>query len=312
MEILYPDVVGSGGAPKRVMKPRRRTDGQLSDESDMPGTGVLNLQGEHQSHPHSLQPSASNSPLQQRPSLSQTPSGSSTGSSGVSGVSGVPHPRAPLSLPPRTGNGGNPSALTPPDECLPPHSGGSGRQSLAGVMSRPFDGPMHGSSSGGPDPIHLQAPLLNSPEKRRRISDYGSSVSGGSSSTAATSISSPSINNKPAADADAAANGQPQPQPQTQPFDPATLEALEAQLLKSSPLLEELASTLRNRNGGDKWREEALDAFFREFAGEDLDLQVRVAEEVLSDEHRAMAFCKMPARVRQHWVRRLREQGRSL
>ena len=38
MEILYPDVIGSGGAPKRIMKPRRRTDGQPGDEPDMPGT----------------------------------------------------------------------------------------------------------------------------------------------------------------------------------------------------------------------------------------------------------------------------------
>jgi hypothetical protein len=322
MEILYPDVIGSGGAPKRVMKPRRRTDGQLSDESDMPGTGVLNLQGDHHSHSMQLL-SASNSPLQQRPSLMQTPSGSSSGS-GSGGTTGS-YQRAALSLPPRTATGGTQSALTPPDENLPHHSSGSGsaRQSLAGVMSRPspFDGSMPGSSST-PDSMHLHAPLLVSPEKRRRISDYESSVSG-------TSATAPSTTNNPAANANAsgpvvAAHPTTDPPSSTSinngngnsnsNSSSASLRALEAQLLQSSPLLEDLVSALRSHGGGggaEKWREEALDAFFREFAGEDLDLQVRVAEEVLSDEHRAMAFCKMPARVRQHWVRRLREQGRS-
>lgn len=41
MEILYPDVIGSGGAPKRIMRPRRRADG--FEETEMPGTGILNL-----------------------------------------------------------------------------------------------------------------------------------------------------------------------------------------------------------------------------------------------------------------------------
>jgi len=56
-----------------------------------------------------------------------------------------------------------------------------------------------------------------------------------------------------------------------------------------------------------QWREQALDMFFRDFADEDLDLQVKIAEGVLSNEGKAMVFCKMPVQVRQHWVRRLRE-----
>ncbi|KAK1456747.1 hypothetical protein CCUS01_09911 [Colletotrichum cuscutae] len=48
MEILYPDVVGSGGAPKRIMKPKRKGPDviQGSEDPDMPGTAVLDLQVE--------------------------------------------------------------------------------------------------------------------------------------------------------------------------------------------------------------------------------------------------------------------------
>src|SRR5438034_287413 len=45
MEILYPDVVGSGGAPKRVMKPRRKGPDTIlgAEDLDTPGTAVLDL-----------------------------------------------------------------------------------------------------------------------------------------------------------------------------------------------------------------------------------------------------------------------------
>lgn len=45
MEILFPDVVGSGGAPKRITKSRRKgvEATQDSDDLDGPGTNVMNL-----------------------------------------------------------------------------------------------------------------------------------------------------------------------------------------------------------------------------------------------------------------------------
>ncbi|RSL96947.1 hypothetical protein CEP52_011203 [Fusarium oligoseptatum] len=55
MEILYPDVIGSGGAPKRIMKPRRRTDGPIAEDPEMPGTGILNLQSEPPPRPPGLE-----------------------------------------------------------------------------------------------------------------------------------------------------------------------------------------------------------------------------------------------------------------
>src|SRR4051794_14648384 len=103
MEVLYPDVIGSGGAPKRIMKPRRRTDGQVGDEPDMPGTGVLNLLPDYASGPTALE-----SPGPARSSLSQTPTGSAAGSNTQSKPNSA-------TLNPRTSTT-QPSALTPPDE----------------------------------------------------------------------------------------------------------------------------------------------------------------------------------------------------
>jgi hypothetical protein len=55
------------------------------------------------------------------------------------------------------------------------------------------------------------------------------------------------------------------------------------------------------------WQEQALDIFFRDFAAEDIDLQLKIAEKMLTDENKAMVFCKMPDALRRHWVKRLRE-----
>lgn len=55
-----------------------------------------------------------------------------------------------------------------------------------------------------------------------------------------------------------------------------------------------------------QWREKAVDLFYRDFSAEELDLQVRVPQELFSNEHTAMVFCKMPCQVREHWVRSLR------
>ncbi|EEY22486.1 conserved hypothetical protein [Verticillium alfalfae VaMs.102] len=59
----------------------------------------------------------------------------------------------------------------------------------------------------------------------------------------------------------------------------------------------------------EAWRShiEAMDIFFRDFADEDMDLQLKIAEKALADENKAMVFCKMPATLRKHWVKRLRE-----
>jgi hypothetical protein len=78
----------------------------------------------------------------------------------------------------------------------------------------------------------------------------------------------------------------------------------------NGPAMEELVEAVRSRNVL-RWQEEALDIFFRDFADEDLDLQVKISEGVLVNECKAMVFCKMPGRVRQHWVKRFKEAPRQ-
>lgn len=56
-----------------------------------------------------------------------------------------------------------------------------------------------------------------------------------------------------------------------------------------------------------RWPEQAMEIFFLEFADEDMDLQLRIAEKILTDTSKAVMFCKMPATLRKHWVKRLRE-----
>ena len=264
MEILYPDVIGSGGAPKRIMKPRRRTDGQPGDETDMPGAGIMNLL------PDPAPMLAVDSPEQQRASLSQTPTGSAT--------SGAAQSRPTFAaIPPRTVAICQTSALTPPDEtahqakkrALPP-----------GAADGSFD--TSPPSSSTPSGSLLQP--IASPEKRQRTSSHGDTLPGPIAST----LNVPA----PPATAPSSANTTP-------------LSGLDGPRLGSQPILDDAdASGART---GLRWQEAALDLFFKEFADQDLDLQVKISETVLYDEHRALVFCKMPWRVRQHWVKRLAE-----
>ncbi len=56
-----------------------------------------------------------------------------------------------------------------------------------------------------------------------------------------------------------------------------------------------------------RWPEQAVEILFREFADEDLDLQLKIAEKALTDDNKAMVFVKMTPVLRRHWVSRLRE-----
>lgn len=75
--------------------------------------------------------------------------------------------------------------------------------------------------------------------------------------------------------------------------------------------LSEFARTFRNAPptapATPRWSEQAMEMFFREFADEDPDLQIKIGEKVLSDTNKAMMFCLMSEQLRQHYVKRLRE-----
>lgn len=266
MEVLYPDVIGSGGAPKRIMKPRRRTDGQPGDESDMPGTAILNLQSDSPTAQSHLE-----SPGPPRTSLSQTPTGS--------GTSSAPPPSRPASTTvPSANEPSHPNALTPPDE--------SANQAKKRALPPPPPEAAFGTTS--PSSVRSDNAVQSSasPEKRQRISVISDPVP----TTSATLTSS----NLAAATSDS----------------PGLLHPSDAATPRSRTSKHEESLSSAETSVGLRWREKALDLFFKEFADEDEDLQVRIAESVLVDEYKALMYCKMPWKVRQHWMRKLGESFR--
>ncbi|KAI9172620.1 L10-interacting MYB domain-containing protein [Paramyrothecium foliicola] len=292
MEILYPDVIGSGGAPKRIMKPRRRADGQPGDDSDMPGTSILSLQGDLPAIQSGL-----NSPEQSRPSLSQTPTGSSSGSINLQRPTST-------TIPPRTGVRST-SVLTPPDETVPTTTAAMAPASTSAAQNRKR--PLKADetpSSASPVPVAPAGVAQNtpqppsSPDKRRKTSEphaatypISTATSGFSSGLSATRANSSFT----------AATSPPVP-----PAAPPPASSSDTSTL-GNRMLVELLEAVKARASGPRWREEALDLFFRDFSHEELDLQIKISENVLSNENKAMVFCKMPLRVRQHWVKRFRE-----
>ncbi|KAH7171276.1 Myb/SANT-like DNA-binding domain-containing protein [Dactylonectria macrodidyma] len=261
MEILYPDVIGSGGAPKRIMKPRRRTDGPMLEDSDTPGTGILNLQSEPPPRPPGLE-----SP-NQHPTLTQPPAALLTSN-------GAQQRPTSTSIPPRAPTA-NSSALTPPDETITQNRK---RQLPATSTPSAFESTPPATTGA------MNQHLTESPEKRRRTSSNDGSRAIASAATLNSSMLPLAISNGPSVSS------------------PSQGEAG----LPHPPLFEELVEAVKSRTSL-RWQEEALDVFFRDFADEDLDLQVKVSESVLVNESKAMVFCKMPSRVRQHWVKRFRE-----
>ncbi|KAL7629851.1 hypothetical protein AAE478_001374 [Parahypoxylon ruwenzoriense] len=248
MEILFPDVVGSGGAPKRIMKPRRRNpDGSLAARPSNADSVIID-------------PSLDSSIYTQTPT--QNPA-QQTQPTAPLPIPTAPQPmQRPSStvIPPRSSISANPSALTPPDEHAPNPQ----------AQKRP-----HPNQSPG------------YPEKRRgRPSRFSSNF------YTQQSTDSPSSSSilPPPTSASAPLGVNPT-------LNPAGL--VEDGILS-------LAEALKARSP-PKWSEQAVEIFFREFADEDADLQLKIAEKALTDENKAMVFVKMTPVLRRHWVGRLRE-----
>jgi hypothetical protein len=225
----------------------------------------------------------------QRPLLSQTPTGSSSGS-----LSSQPQRQQKATAtekpaPTLASSAGTAAALTPPDETLPLIQG-QGRKR----RPPPTAAPQPAMSPPAPiAPVALpQAPLStpSSPNKRRRASSRSVPVP-----VPIAAASEVSFLPQPASPVLL----QQQQQQQQQ-------QALATALSGALPFLEEVVEAIKAR-AAPRWRELALDLFFREHADEELDLQVKISENVLSNETKAMVFCKMPDRVRQHWVGKFRE-----
>ncbi|KAG5920389.1 hypothetical protein E4U42_006208 [Claviceps africana] len=259
MEILYPDVIGSGGAPKRIMKPRRRTDGLPADESEIPETGVLPSQPDLSSQPetstvpgHTGQDSPGPAPSSSS-ILTPTASGTAVGGPQPKPTSTIPPPRT---APPQQ------SALTPPDE--PSHQ----------AKKRTLSITQCDETFGTTPPLlvtYSASSLLpiSSPEKRQRTSSVGCSVAPIPASSG----------NLPC---DTTAS-------QTPPVTAMTRNSSQA-----PAQLGGLSSAAVRPSHVSKWCELALEQFFTDFADESMDLQIRIAENVLIHENKALIYCKMP------------------
>ncbi|KAI1819387.1 Myb/SANT-like DNA-binding domain-containing protein [Xylaria intraflava] len=252
MEILFPDVVGSGGAPKRIMKPRRRNpDGSMPSRPTDADTTDPYLD-------ESSLSSAAASPVC-RPNSSQTQFQTSQQSTQPlpTPTANQASPQRPNStaVPPRPSAASGTNALTPPEETAP----------TTQSRKRP-----HPDSTTG------------NPERRRgRPSRFDSSFY--SQHTAVTAPAN-------------ASSGHPNRHTNT---------SLASSGLVESSILS-LAEALKTR-APPKWPEQAVEILFRDFAEEDLDLQLKIAEKALTDDNKAMVFVKMTPMLRRHWVSRLRE-----
>lgn len=269
MEILFPDVIGSGGAPKRITKPRRKGLDALpdSDDLDTPGTNVMNL----------LSPGTSQT-LFQAPA-SQTPIHPPTVPS-----NGTIRPPS-TNMPSRTSIASS-SALTPPDEEAPMTAAHTRKRFLAPNNATASEKRRRTGNNNYIDLTH-SSQLLNVDNHHPQEGLNGTSSSANTQSLG-QQVSSAGPSNNPAA------GGSRQ------------------QIVQDAMLaLSEFARGFRNAPPPPpptpRWPEQAMELFFRDFTDEDMDLQIKIGEKVLSDSNKAMMFCLMPEQLRQHWVKRLRE-----
>lgn len=315
--MLFPDVLGSRGAPKRHTKSRRK-DGTDMDgsEQDAPGNPMMdhftdNTYGSaaqnhipppletHIPPPHSMVPTAQMGssiipPLQQLPRSASNamPTRASMSSSALTPPEdpALQHSRKRF------------QEVTLPSNGVPPQDkrrrtttatagyldmGQSSMNSLGNSMGNSMGNSLGNPLGLGPSPttvpsnIPLQLPLPPTPQPQQQLAQQ------------------------------LPQQQQQQQQSQHQPQQPLSQPSQQSQ--PSQPSLPQQRSTIPpplddlSGQGRASWTEQALDIFFREFSEEDMDLQLKIAEKMLTDDNKAMVFCKMPVALRQHWVRRLRE-----
>lgn len=263
MEILFPDVIGSGGAPKRITKPRRKGMDAMpdSDDLDAPGTNVMSL----------LSPGAGQAmfvPTSQTPILPPTvPSnGNLRPNSGA--------------VPVRTSIASS-SALTPPDDEAPQNNNSRKRY-------------LPSNNGAGPS------------EKRRRANNN-------SHNYIDLTHSAQLMNSENHQQQDIVNNASNPPHPPANNHSvsgnsaPGSRQQFQEAMLALNEFVRNFRNAPPQPPPAPRWQEQAMETFFRDFADEDPDLQIRIGEKVLCDANKAMMFCMMSQQMRQHWVKRLRE-----
>ncbi|KAK8010134.1 hypothetical protein PG990_009099 [Apiospora arundinis] len=282
MEILFPDVIGSGGAPKRVMKGKRK------DTDGTPTTATVDLTGTPSSatgapaiDPNLYSQTPSQTPIQPQPSqVSQVPVPTPPS------IQPVQRPTSAV-LPPRTSITST-SALTPPDENVPSTAGtAAANHKKRNAPEPPGSAPSEkrrGRPSRFSSNLYSSAPSNTTPTTTSMFAPPPQTPANAATTTTATPLL-----------------GGVRPQPIHPSFNSSGL--VEEGLLA---LADALRSSSRERHA-PKWSEQAMEIFFRDFADEDPDLQLKIAEKALTDENKALVFAKSTPELRRHWVGRLRE-----
>ncbi|KAK8119964.1 uncharacterized protein PG998_004590, partial [Apiospora kogelbergensis] len=282
MEILFPDVIGSGGAPKRVMKGKRKdTDGTpIPATVDLTGT-PSSATGAPTIDPSLYSQTPTQTPIQpQPPQVSQVPVPTPPS------IQPVQRPTSAL-LPPRTSITST-SALTPPDENVPSTAAMAAANAKKRNAPEPLDLPHRRNGAVG---LRFAANLYNSTPSNATpttTSMFAPPPQTPANTAAVAAIATPSL-------------GGARAQPIHPSFNASGL--LEEGLLA---LADALKGSSRDRHP-PKWSEQAMEIFFRDFADEDPDLQLKIAEKALTDENKALVFAKSTPELRRHWVGRLRE-----
>lgn len=257
MEILFPDVVGSGGAPKRITKPRRKGGEAMQDSDDLdgPGTNVMNL----------MSPGSSSMPFATSQTPIHPPTVPSNGT--IRPSSTTMQNRASIA---------SSTALTPPDDETPANNHSRKRFHPSNNTSGPSEKRRRTGNHNYIDLTH-SAQLLNMDSN---LQDGGSALPNHQANSAGPSSGGP--------------GGAPRNLVQ-----------------ESMVALSEFVRGFRNAPAPPpptpRWTAQAMEIFFRDFADEDPDLQLKIGEKVLCDTNKATMFCTMPEQLRQHWVKRLRE-----
>ncbi|CAK7217586.1 hypothetical protein SBRCBS47491_003209 [Sporothrix bragantina] len=332
LEILFPDVVGSGGQPKRVTKPKRKGPDNIPGGEAPPGTSIMRLANgpavvgsnagatpirnnsgvaaninstpvpvPSSTTPQSRQQASSaagqaNAGVQIRPSLQGN---APQGTAQTSSIQPPPPPSQGAGGLRQVGNiarAGNASALTPPDDV----NGISGSNNASAGHKR-FASGADGTTPATTSKRRRTEGSINANNANRNRAESQANAAAGSANTqtpAGSRLSSIS-------DGIIATGGRQQAGGAGAVTGGAGVRAdgitnLLGDVLSKYASAATLASTTR-------WPEQAMEIFFQEFADEDMDLQLRIAEKILTDTSKAVMFCKMPATLRKHWVKRLRE-----
>lgn len=274
MEILFPDVIGSGGAPKRITKPRRKGLDAMndSDDIDTPGTNVLNL----------LSVDSSQTMFQSAPA--QTPILPPTVPS-----NGTIRPTS-TAMPVRNSIASS-SALTPPDEEVPSATHPRKRFMPNGTHAPNAGEKRRRTGNGNQSYIDLThtAQVANMDGQQQQ---NGASSSGNTQTTQTAQVATNPNSSHTTTSTGTSRHSQ---------FQDAMIA------LAENVRAARFGGTVAPTPATPRWSEQAMEIFFRDFANEDPDLQIKIGEKVLCDQNKATMFCMMPEELRKHWVKRLRE-----